>query len=79
MNASGTALQGKPTVEAASCTWPLQLAPHALPDLFSISILAVTLVALLVWRVGTVRLLVAGAILRVLRSRLLSLGAKAAL
>jgi chromate transporter len=57
----------------------LQLAPHALPDLFSIAILAVTLVALLVWRVGAVKFMVAGAILGVLRSRLLSLGAKAAL
>ena len=55
----------------------MQLVPHALPDLPAILILAATLVALLVWRVGAVKLMVAGSILGVLRSRLLSFGAKA--
>jgi chromate transporter len=57
----------------------LQLAPHAFPDLFAIVILVATVVALLVWRVGAVKLMVAGSILGVLRGRLLSLGAKAVL
>jgi hypothetical protein len=57
----------------------LQLAPHAIPDLFAIVILVATIVALLVWRDGAVKLMVAGSILGVLRSRLFSLGAKAAL
>ena len=57
----------------------MQLTPHALPDLFAFVILAVTIVALLVWSVGAVKLMVAGSILGVLRSRHLSLGAKVAL
>ena len=57
----------------------MQLALHALPDWFAVVILAATIVALLVWRAGAVRLMVAGSILGVLRSRLLSLSAKAAL
>src|SRR5713226_2000775 len=58
----------------------LQLAPHALPDLFAIVILAATIVTLLVWRIGAVKLMIAGSILGVLHSRLLSLpGARAAL
>jgi chromate transporter len=68
-----------PAVIGALAISLLQLAPHALPDLFALVILAATIVALLVWRVGAVKLMVAGSILGVLRSRLLSLSAKAAL
>jgi hypothetical protein len=57
----------------------LQLAPNALPDLFAIAILVATVVDLHVWRVGAVKLMVAGSILGVLRGRLLSWGAKAVL
>jgi chromate transporter len=73
MKGIGPAVIGSLTVSL------MQLAPHALPDLFAVVILAATIVALLVWRVGAVKLMVAGSILGVLRSRLLSLGAKAAL
>lgn len=56
-----------------------QLAPHALPDPMAIAILVTTVAALLVWRVGAVRLMIAGSVLGVLRSRLFSLpGARAA-
>ena len=56
-----------------------QLAPHALPDAFAIIIFAAAVIALLVWRIGAVKLIVAGSILGVLRSRLLSIpGARAA-
>ena len=57
----------------------MQLAPHALADLFAIVILAATIVALLVWRIGAVKLMIAGAVLGVLRNRLLSLAARAML
>jgi chromate transporter len=57
-----------------------QLAPHALPDPFAVATLGATVVALLLWRVGTVKLMIAGSLLGVLRSRLSSLQAvKAAL
>ncbi|MGH8056611.1 MAG: chromate efflux transporter [Candidatus Entotheonellia bacterium] len=51
----------------------LRIAPHALPDPFAIVILMGTLVALLAWRIGAFKLMLAGAGLGVLRSRLLSL------
>jgi hypothetical protein len=51
----------------------LRIAPHALPDPFAIVILLGTLVALLAWRIGAFKLMLAGAGLGVLRSRLLSL------
>ena len=57
----------------------MQLAPHALLDLFAIVILAATIVALLVWRIGAVKLMIAGAVLGVLRNHLLSLAARAML
>lgn len=51
----------------------LQMAPHALPDLFAIAILVATVIALLAWRIGSAKLMVAGAVLGILRSRLPSL------
>jgi chromate transporter len=57
-----------------------QLAPYALPDVFAIIIFAASVVALLVWQIGALKLMIAGSILGVLRSRLASLpGASAAL
>ncbi len=51
----------------------VKMAPHALPDPFAIVILIGTLIALLGWRIGAIKLVMAGAVLGVLRSRLLSL------
>jgi len=48
----------------------VRLAPAALPDLFAVVILAVTVVALLAFRVGAFKVMVAGACLGVLRSHL---------
>jgi len=57
----------------------LRLAPHALPDAFAIVILVATVAALVVWQVGSVKLMVAGSVLGILRSQLLSLpGVRAA-
>ena len=51
----------------------VQMAPHAVPDRFAVAILVATAIALLAWRVGSVKLMVAGAALGVLRDRLSSL------
>ena len=51
----------------------VRLAPHALPDPFAIATLVVTVVALVIWRAGTLKLMVAGSLLGVLRSRLFAL------
>jgi len=48
----------------------IRLAPAALPDLFAIVILAATLVALMVLQIGVFKLMLAGAVLGVLRSHL---------
>ena len=48
----------------------IRLAPHAVPDPFAIAILIATVVALLVWRTGVFKLVMAGAVLGVLRSRI---------
>jgi len=45
-----------------------RLAPHALPDLFAVAILAASLVAVIVYRLGMIRLMVAGSILGALRT-----------
>jgi chromate transporter len=47
-----------------------RLAPHALPDLFAVAILAASLVAVIVYRLGMIRLMVAGSILGALRTHL---------
>jgi chromate transporter len=51
----------------------MQMAPHALPDAFAIAMVIGTLIALLGWRIGAIKLMMAGAVLGVLRSRLMSL------
>jgi hypothetical protein len=48
----------------------IRLAPAALPDLFAIVILAATLVALVALRIGVFKLMIAGAVLGVLKSYL---------
>jgi chromate transporter len=48
----------------------IRLAPTAVPDLFAIVIFAATLIALMVLRVGVFKLMIAGAVLGVLRSQL---------
>ena len=50
-----------------------RLAPHALPDAFAIVIFAGTVTCLLVWRAAAIKLMIAGALVGVLRSRLASL------
>jgi chromate transporter len=58
----------------------LQMAPHALPDPLAIGLCAGTVVAMLAWRAGAIKLMVLGGLLGVLRDRLLSLaGIRAAL
>ncbi|HEV8341233.1 MAG TPA: hypothetical protein VGR30_02560, partial [Candidatus Binatia bacterium] len=57
-----------------------QMAPHAVPDPFAIAVLIATVIALLVWRFSAFKLIIAGSVFGVLRSRLLSLlGERAAL
>jgi chromate transporter len=53
----------------------LRLAPHALPDPVAIVLLVTTVIALIYWRVGSLKLMLAGSVLGVLRSRLSSLQA----
>jgi hypothetical protein len=51
----------------------VRMAPHALPDLFAITILIGTLIALLTRRMGAIKLMLAGAGLGVVRTRLCAL------
>ncbi len=53
----------------------VRMAPHALPDVFAAATLIATVLALMVWRVGTVKAMLLGSLLGVLRSRLSSLRA----
>ena len=46
-----------------------QMAPHALPDPVAVTILIATVIALLAWRIGAIKLMIAGSIVGVLRSR----------
>jgi chromate transporter len=55
-----------------------RLAPHAVPDVFAAVVLVATVVVLLAWRVGTLKLMVAGAVLGVVRARVLALPLRAA-
>jgi chromate transporter len=69
-----------PAVIGVLAVFLVRMAPHALPDPFAVVILMGTLIALLAWRLGAMKLMMAGAGLGVLRSRLLSLpGARATL
>ena len=53
----------------------LSLGPHALPDPFATAVFAATVIVLAYWRVGTLKLMLAGSVFGVLRSRLSSLPA----
>jgi len=56
-----------------------RLAPHALPDAFAAVMLVVTVVVLMATRVSTVRAMLAGAVVGVVRNRLIPfLAARAA-
>jgi len=55
----------------------IRLAPHALPNPFAIAIMVATVVGLLVWRIGVLKLVMAGAILGLLQSRIPIPGFKA--
>jgi hypothetical protein len=48
----------------------IRLAPAALPDLFAIVVLTATLVVLVTLRIGAFKLMIAGAVLGVVRSHL---------
>jgi len=50
-----------------------QLAPHALPDPIAIAVFIGTVSALLAWRISAIKLMVAGALVGVLKCRLLAL------
>jgi chromate transporter len=70
----GAAMKGVgPAVIGVLAVSLVQMAPHALPDPFATVIFVGTLIALLGWRIGVIKLMMAGAGLGVLRSRLLSL------
>jgi chromate transporter len=51
----------------------LQMTPHALPDPIAACLFAGTIVAMLAWRVGAIKFMVLGALIGVVRERLLSL------
>ncbi|MDH3406842.1 MAG: chromate efflux transporter [Gammaproteobacteria bacterium] len=63
----GPAVIGMLTVSLA------QMAPHAVPDTFAIVLFAFTVVALLAWRVSSIKVMLGGALLGVLRDRLAAL------
>jgi len=51
----------------------LQMAPHALPDMIAVGLFIGTVVAMLAWKVGAIKLVLLGAVFGVLRERLFSL------
>ena len=57
----------------------VRLAPHAVPDLFAAATLVATIVVLMLWRVATIKVIFLGAIVGILRGRLLSLPGSRAL
>jgi chromate transporter len=68
------AMQGVgPAVSGMFAVTLVRMAPHALPDLFAITILIGTLVALLTLHIGGITLILGGAGLGILRSRLCAL------
>jgi chromate transporter len=50
-----------------------RMAPHAMPDALAVGLFVATVAAMLVWRVGAIKLVILGALLGVARDRLLSL------
>ena len=51
----------------------VQMAPHALPDSAAVAILIATVITLLMSRIGAIKIMIAGSIFGVLRSRFFSL------
>jgi chromate transporter len=69
-----------PAVIGVMAVFLVRMAPHALPDPLAVAMLIGTFIALLAWRIGALKLMLAGSVVGMLRSRLLSLpGVKAAL
>ena len=69
-----------PAVIGIMAVFLVRIAPHALPDPLAVAMLIGTLIALLAWRIGALKLMIAGSVFGMLRSRLMSLpGVKAAL
>jgi chromate transporter len=69
-----------PAVIGVLAVFLVRMAPHALPDRLAVAMLIATVIALLAWRVGALKLMVAGAAMGVVRSRFLSApGVRAAL
>jgi chromate transporter len=62
-----------PAVIGVMAVFLVRMAPHALPGPMAVAMLIGTLIALLAWRVGALKLIGTGAVLGVLRSRLLPL------
>jgi chromate transporter len=75
------ALRGiSPAVIGVLAVSLVRLAPYALPDLLAVATLTVTVVVLMVWRVATLKMMLLGVVLGIVRSRLFSLpGAKVVL
>lgn len=74
------ALQGVgPAVIGVMAVSLVQMAPHALPDPFAVAIFIGTLVAVMAWRIGVIKLMLGGAVLGMVRSRVMALpGVRAA-
>lgn len=69
-----------PAVSGMFAVTLARMAPPALPDLWALAMLMATVIVLVVWRMGAVKLMLAGALVGVLRSRLPALcGVKAGL
>jgi chromate transporter len=67
------AMQGVgPAVSGMFAVSLVRMAPQALPDPLAVAMLMGTLIALLAWRIGAIKLMMAGAGLGVVRSRLCS-------
>ena len=62
-----------PAVMGVLAVFLVRMAPHALPDPFAVAILMGVLIALFAWRIGAMKLMMAGAGMGVFRSRLCSL------
>ena len=59
-----------PAVIGVLAVYWLRLAPHALPDWTAVAILVATVAVLMVWRIGALRAMLAGALLGKARGRL---------
>ena len=51
----------------------VQMAPHTLPDFAAVAILIATVIALLMSRIGAVKIMIAGSVFGALRNRFFSL------